>query len=107
MFQPSGHWYNARDLIELLKLVVTIFWTFWLYFITPVRNYERLAMLPSIWNVVDINPDWKDECNKKALECCNLDCLIEIETIGLPVPDELTMDALLGEDQERAGGCGN
>jgi hypothetical protein len=78
-------------------------------------------MLASILNVIYIDPEWvakeylhyckkgswKDESNKEALECWNLERLIETETFGLPVPDELTMNALLSEDQERAGGSGN
>ena len=75
----------------------------------------------SILNVINIDPEWvtkgylhhckkgswKDESNKEALKCWNIEHLLEAETVGLPVPDELTMDALLSEDQERAGGSRN
>ncbi|KAL7476823.1 hypothetical protein ACHAW6_002656 [Cyclotella cf. meneghiniana] len=85
------------------------------------RNYEGLEMFASILNVVYIDPEWvakeylrcckkenwKDESNKEVLKCWNLEHLIEVETFGLPVPDESTIDALLNEDQERAGGSGN
>ena len=78
-------------------------------------------MLTIILNVVYINPEWvtkeylchckkrswKDESNKEALKCQNLEHLSETETFGSPVPDELTMNGLLSEDQERAGGSGH
>ncbi|KAL7480488.1 hypothetical protein ACHAW6_006177, partial [Cyclotella cf. meneghiniana] len=95
--------YNARHLVMLLNLL-------------GVRNYERLARLGSILNIVYIEPEWvakeylccskkgswKEESNKEALKFWNLEHIIEAETFGLPVPDELTMDALLSDNQERA-----
>ena len=79
-----------------------------------VRTYERLAMLASILKNVYVDPElvakeylrrcksgaWKKENNVEALKCWNLERIIEAETFGQSLPEQLTMDDLVQEGND-------
>jgi hypothetical protein len=76
-----------------------------------VRNYERLAMLSSLAQVVYIDPvwvaseylkrcskgSWKKDNDVNALKCWNLERIISAELLNQPQPDEMTMDEFIAE----------
>jgi hypothetical protein len=70
-----------------------------------VRSYERIAMLSHILRDVYIDDRWiaeeylkhaksgawKEENIEEALKCWNLERVLEAESFGLSIPDELSM----------------
>ena len=77
-----------------------------------VRTYERLAMLASIFHTVYIDNAWvaveysrrckagawKKENTAEAVTCWNLKRILDSEQRGQPMPEELTMNDLVNED---------
>ena len=41
---------------------------------------------------------WKKENTVEAVKCWNLECILDAEQRGQPMPKELTMDDLVNED---------
>jgi hypothetical protein len=74
--------------------------------------YERLAKLASIVHIVYIANAWvvaeylrickagtlKKENTVEAVKCWNLECIHDAEQHGQPMPEELTMNDLVNED---------
>jgi hypothetical protein len=102
----------------LWKLVVSAFFCLSGYISSPrrtrlgVRTYECLAMLASIVHTVCIDDawvaaeylrrckarTWKKENTVEAVKCWNLERILDAEQRGQPMPEELTMDDLVNED---------
>jgi hypothetical protein len=75
-----------------------------------VRNYERLAMLAYIMQIVFIDPKWAaDEYLRRckagkwskgsaedALKCFNFERILDAEVFGLEVPGEIALDDYMG-----------
>jgi hypothetical protein len=83
-----------------------------------VQTYEHVAMLASIIQSVSIDNhwvaqqyieqckkgSWKKENTEKALQCWNLECIIDAEQQGKNAPSGLKLEDLLNEE---AGGKGD
>ncbi|KAL7479841.1 hypothetical protein ACHAW6_005559 [Cyclotella cf. meneghiniana] len=86
-----------------------------------VRNYERLAMLASILNAVSINPEWvakeiyiiakrevgRMKATKRYYSAGTLSISWRQKRLVCQCQIKLILDALLSEDQDRAGGFRN
>ena len=80
------------------------------------RTYERLAMLASTHKNIYVELElvakeyldrcksgaWKKENMDKVLKYWNLERIIEAELFGQSLPEQLTMDDLVGEGNDSA-----